>query len=327
MSIGEALASMFAGAAGEAAGNRAVEIRDEEKARIAEAREMKMMALQQKYQTSEREASQAYNSSEREATQGWQSGEKQKDRDFQSSERVASQGFQAAQADKAYARQEAKEKKAQLAAQQESVASVGSVDDMGNAIKLDGTPYKLGGQWLRAKQYANGRIVAEPLGATAAEKMDKRVALENDDPDTQRSRDLTIIKEGLDSGDTTGVFGSFINAGNIVGDIASAKLGSEKSRDVYNAVNRINGALLAQGVADAKAMGASGINTAAEAQMYFKGLPSLDLSSESAAKRSIKQIEAYNKDFKQKQRQEVGLPANPTPKQDSGGSYGSKYGY
>lgn len=327
MSIGEALASMFAGAAGEAAGNRATEIRDEEKARLAEARELKMMALQQKYQTSEREASQAYGTAERKDTQGWQSGEKQKDREFQSSERAASQGFHAAQADKARAYQDAKEKKAQLAAQQESAAAVGSVDDLGNAIKLDGTPYKLGGQWLRAKQYANGRIVAEPLGATAAEKMDRRVALENDDGDTQKSRDLTIVKEGIKSGDTTGVFGSFINAGNMAGDLASAKLGSEKSRDVYNAVNRINGAMLSQGVADAKAMGASGINTVAEAQMYFKGLPSIDLSSPEAAMRAINQIDAYNKDFKQKQRQEVGLPANPVSKQSSDGSFGSKYGY
>lgn len=109
MSIGEALASMFAGAAGEAAGNRAVEIRDEEKARIAEAREMKMMALQQKYQTSEREASQAYNTAERQDTQGWQSGEKQKDRDFQSSERAASQSFQAGENAKSRAAAESKD--------------------------------------------------------------------------------------------------------------------------------------------------------------------------------------------------------------------------
>lgn len=109
MSIGEALASMFAGAAGEAAGNRAVEIRDEEKARIAEAREMKMMALQQKYQTSEREASQAYSTAERQDTQGWQSGEKQKDRDFQSSERAASQSFQAGENAKSRAAAESKD--------------------------------------------------------------------------------------------------------------------------------------------------------------------------------------------------------------------------
>lgn len=109
MSIGEALASMFAGAAGEAAGNRATEIRDEEKARLAEARELKMMALQQKYQTSEREASQAYNTSERKDTQGWQSGEKQKDRDFQSSERQASQAFQAGENAKSRAAAEGKD--------------------------------------------------------------------------------------------------------------------------------------------------------------------------------------------------------------------------
>lgn len=109
MSIGEALASMFAGAAGEAAGNRAVEIRDEEKARIAEAREMKMMALQQKYQTSEREASQAYGTSERKDTQAYNSTEKQKDRDFQSSERAASQSFQAGENAKSRAAAESKD--------------------------------------------------------------------------------------------------------------------------------------------------------------------------------------------------------------------------
>lgn len=105
MSIGEALAAMFAGAAGEAAGNRATEIRDEEKARLAEARELKMMALQQKYQTSEREASQAYNTSERKDTQAYDSAEKQKDRDFQSSERRASQAFQAGENAKSRAAQ------------------------------------------------------------------------------------------------------------------------------------------------------------------------------------------------------------------------------
>ena len=103
--IGEALAAMFAGAAGEAAGNRATEIRDEEKARLAEARELKMMALQQKYQTSEREASQAYNTSERKDTQAYDSAEKQKDRDFQSSERLASQAFQAGENAKSRAAQ------------------------------------------------------------------------------------------------------------------------------------------------------------------------------------------------------------------------------
>lgn len=109
MSIGEALASMFAGAAGEAAGNRATEIRDEEKARLAEARELKMMALQQKYQTSEREAGQAYNTSERKDTQAYDSTEKQKDRDFQSSERAASQSFQAGENAKSRAASESKD--------------------------------------------------------------------------------------------------------------------------------------------------------------------------------------------------------------------------
>lgn len=107
--IGEALAYMFAGGAGEAAGNRAQEIRDEDKARLAEAREMKLMALQQKYQTSEREATQAYGTKEREASQAFKSTEDQKDRDFRTSERQASQAFQAGESAKSRAASAAKD--------------------------------------------------------------------------------------------------------------------------------------------------------------------------------------------------------------------------
>lgn len=109
MSIGEALAAMFAGAAGEAAGNRATEIRDEEKARLAEARELKMMALQQKYQTSEREATQAYGTKEREASQAYKSSEDEKDRAFRREERQASQSFQAGENAKSRAAAEGKD--------------------------------------------------------------------------------------------------------------------------------------------------------------------------------------------------------------------------
>lgn len=107
--IGEALAYMFAGGAGEAASNRAQEIRDEDKARLAEAREMKLMALQQKYQTSEREATQAYGTSEREASQAFKSSEDQKERDFRTSERQASQAFQAGESAKSRAAAAAKD--------------------------------------------------------------------------------------------------------------------------------------------------------------------------------------------------------------------------
>lgn len=107
--IGEALAYMFAGGAGEAAGNRAQEIRDEDKARLAEAREMKLMAIQQKYQTSEREATQAYGTKEREAGQEFKSAEDQKERDFRTSERQASQSFQAGESAKSRAATAAKD--------------------------------------------------------------------------------------------------------------------------------------------------------------------------------------------------------------------------
>lgn len=151
--IGEALAYMFAGGAGEYAGNRANEIRDEDKARLAEAREMKMMQLQQQYSTSEREATQAYGTSEREASQSFKSSEDEKDRDFRRSEREASQGFQAGE--------NAKNRAA--SAEKDSI-------DPKNGRKLQGVPVQeevdgeKTGRWIQWYKDGGGRVLtAEEL--------------------------------------------------------------------------------------------------------------------------------------------------------------------
>ena len=45
-----------------------------------------------------------------------------------------------------------------------------------------------------------------------------------------------------------------------------------------------------QGVAAARDMGASGINTVAEAKMYFQGMPQVDYSSPEAMQQSIREF-------------------------------------
>ncbi|HHI2551356.1 TPA: hypothetical protein ACP41M_001072 [Klebsiella aerogenes] len=90
------------------------------------------------------------------------------------------------------------------------------------------------------------------------------------------------------------------------------------SRDVYNAANRIQGRMQNQGIADAKAAGASGINTVAEAKMYFQGMPQLDYSSPQALKSSLENIRDYTNEFNQSH----GVKYSPTaqkPESKGGG--------
>lgn len=84
-----------------------------------------------------------------------------------------------------------------------------------------------------------------------------------------------------------------------LGNIQSGMKGG-KSREVYNAAQRIDSYMLTQGVGEAKAMGASGINTPQEAQMYFASMPRLDKSSPEAFQQSVAKIKAYTDSFNQK---------------------------
>nr|UVX62846.1 MAG: hypothetical protein [Bacteriophage sp.] len=172
--IGEALAYMFAGGAGEYAGNRGQEIRDEDKARLAEAREMKMMQLQQQYQTSEREATQKYGTSEREATQQFSAGESQKDRDF----RAQQQANQIS----ATASEGAKDR-----ASREKMSAEKAEIDPKNGKKLQGVPVQeevdgeKTGRWIQWYKDGSGRVLtAEELEGgntpTRAEKQNDKAA-------------------------------------------------------------------------------------------------------------------------------------------------------
>lgn len=69
------------------------------------------------------------------------------------------------------------------------------------------------------------------------------------------------------------------------------------ARKAYNAANQINGALLTGGVSNAKAMGASGINTKQEADMYFSAMPRPDFSSYDSLMDSLDAIVEYTDKF------------------------------
>lgn len=103
-------------------------------------------------------------------------------------------------------------------------------------------------------------------------------------------------------------------------------------RQLYNATKRIQGKMQNQGIAAARDMGASGINTVAEAKMYFQGMPQVDYSSPEAMQQSVRDIQQYTDNYNQQYQVNVGGGGRQSATQQSaaqqpaGGSYTSKSG-
>ncbi|AKL13269.1 TPA: DNA transfer protein [Kluyvera intermedia] len=87
-----------------------------------------------------------------------------------------------------------------------------------------------------------------------------------------------------------------------------SRLGSGEQRQLFNAAQRIQGKMQNQGIAAARDMGASGINTVAEAKMYFQGMPQVDFSSPEATQQSIRDIKTYTDNYNQQYNVNVGSP-------------------
>lgn len=103
-------------------------------------------------------------------------------------------------------------------------------------------------------------------------------------------------------------------------------------RQLFNATKRIQGKMQNQGIAAARDMGASGINTVAEAKMYFQGMPQVDYSSPEAMQQSVRDIQQYTDDYNQQYKVNVGgsgrqsTTQQPAAQQPAGGSFTSKSG-
>ncbi len=96
-------------------------------------------------------------------------------------------------------------------------------------------------------------------------------------------------------------------AGNpAIGADVRSRLTGKDQRKLYNSAQRIQGRMQNQGVAAARDMGASGINTVAEAKMYFQGMPQVDYSSPEAMQQSIREIQEYTNNYNQQYNVNVG---------------------
>lgn len=96
-------------------------------------------------------------------------------------------------------------------------------------------------------------------------------------------------------------------AGNpAIGADVRSRLTGKEQRQLYNSAQRIQGRMQNQGVAAARDMGASGINTVPEAKMYFQGMPQVDYSSPEAMQQSIREIQEYTNNYNQQYNVNVG---------------------
>ena len=134
-----------------------------------------------------------------------------------------------------------------------------------------------------------------------------------------------------DLGFMTGVTGS-LGSPALGADIRSRASGGDQ-RKLYNAAQRVQGKMQNQGIAAARDMGASGINTVAEAKMYFQGMPQVDYSSPEAMQQSMRDIQQYTDNYNQQYQVDVGnggqrkqQPSAPQTTQPKTSGYQSLWG-
>ncbi|EGA0366936.1 DNA transfer protein [Salmonella enterica subsp. enterica serovar Newport] len=185
----------------------------------------------------------------------------------------------------------------------------GSVGNNERTVQLaDGRTVTVGGKLHGAGANAfyegidnEGNMVRVPAGSIAAPATSAASA-----QNYAMKKDLDAISGASidDLGFMTGITGS---SGSLAlgADIRSRASGGDQ-RKLYNAAQRIQGKMQNQGIAAARDMGASGINTVAEAKMYFQGMPQVDFSSPEALQQSMRDIQQYTDNYNQQYNVNVG---------------------
>ncbi|EIF7532625.1 hypothetical protein LFD09_004326 [Salmonella enterica] len=182
------------------------------------------------------------------------------------------------------------------------------------------------GQWVQHTTYANGRPKTVVANATQQKALNEQQASQQPNAQqTQMNSDIGTVLNAIDKNQVGTFTGQVVSRlPGAVSEIASSTMGSPEERNAYNALTRVEGYMQNQGIAAATAMGASGINTEAEAERYFKSMPRPDKSSKEALKTSMQAIESYTQNFNaNKQRQAGATPTatQPAAPAKSGGDF------
>lgn len=185
----------------------------------------------------------------------------------------------------------------------------GAVGNNERTVQLaDGRTVTVGGKLHGAGANAfyegidnEGNMVRVPAGSIAAPATSAASA-----QNYAMKKDLDAISGASidDLGFMTGITGSS-GSPALGADIRSRASGGDQ-RKLYNAAQRIQGKMQNQGIAAARDMGASGINTVPEAKMYFQGMPQVDFSSPEALQQSMRDIQQYTDNYNQQYNVNVG---------------------
>ncbi|EEO9713082.1 DNA transfer protein [Salmonella enterica] len=220
-------------------------------------------------------------------------------------------------------------------AMQRANAKTIAVGDGNRIVQLsDGRTVNVGGKLHGAGENAfyegiddNGNMVRVPASAITAPPTSAASA-----QNYAMKKDIDAIANA-DASALDFMTGMTGGAGNpAVGADVRSRLTGKEQRQLYNSAQRIQGRMQNQGVAAARDMGASGINTIAEAKMYFQGMPQVDYSSPEAMQQSIREIQEYTNNYNQQYNVDVGNGGqkssrqHPATQQLVGGSYTSKFG-
>ncbi|MFS9701303.1 DNA transfer protein [Salmonella enterica] len=147
----------------------------------------------------------------------------------------------------------------------------------------------------------NGNMVRVPASAIAAPPTSAASA-----QNYAMKKDIDAIANA-DASALDFMTGMTGGAGNpAIGADVRSRLTGKEQRKLYNSAQRIQGRMQNQGVAAARDMGASGINTIAEAKMYFQGMPQVDYSSPEAMQQSIREIQEYTNNYNKQYNVNVG---------------------
>ncbi|WP_447534502.1 phage DNA ejection protein [Escherichia coli] len=180
-----------------------------------------------------------------------------------------------------------------------------------NVVQLaDGRTVKVGGKLHGAGANAfyegidnEGNMVRVPASSIAAPATSSASA-----QNYAMKKDIDAIANA-DASALDFMTGMTGGAGNpAIGADVRSRLTGKEQRQLYNSAQRIQGRMQNQGVAAARDMGASGINTVAEAKMYFQGMPQVDYSSPEAMQQSIREIQEYTNNYNQQYNVNVGKP-------------------
>lgn len=171
----------------------------------------------------------------------------------------------------------------------------------GRTVSISGKLHGAGANAFYEGIDDNGNTVKVPTGAIAAPSSSSanatNYAMKKDiDAILNVNPDQLSFMTGVTGGSGSPALGA---------DYGSRFSGKEE-RQLYNSAQRIQGRMQNQGVAAARDMGASGINTVAEAKMYFQGMPQVDYSSPEAAQQSVRDIQEYTNNYNQQYNVDVG---------------------